>query len=81
MKREKTEEPFDLASEGDAEEVAEREQVARGTSSGEPHPGSKANPALDRCRDERDKLAPHETARCAGELLEEEYENEEDGGS
>ena len=35
----------------------------------------------ERCKTERDTMAPRETADCAGTDLAEEYENEEDGGS
>lgn len=35
----------------------------------------------DRCREDRESMRPHETADCAGSALEEQYENEEDGGS
>jgi hypothetical protein len=34
-----------------------------------------------RCDEERDEMAAHETAACAGEALRERYEQEEDGGS
>lgn len=35
----------------------------------------------DRCRSERSEMRPRDTADCAGSALEEQYENEEDGGS
>ncbi|MBE0475501.1 MAG: hypothetical protein IBX62_00130 [Coriobacteriia bacterium] len=35
----------------------------------------------ERCRSGRDAMKPRETADCAGSALEEQYENEEDGGS
>lgn len=34
-----------------------------------------------KCRDERSEMRPRDTADCAGASLEEQYENEEDGGS
>lgn len=36
--------------------------------------------AVELCED-REQLAPHETADCAGADLAEQYDNEEDGGS
>lgn len=35
----------------------------------------------DKCRTDRDAMRPRDTADCAGSALEEQYENEEDGGS
>ena len=35
----------------------------------------------ERCRSERSEMRPRDTADCAGSALEEQYENEEDGGS
>lgn len=34
-----------------------------------------------KCDGEREEMAAHETAACAGEALRERYEQEEDGGS
>lgn len=65
----------------EAEEAAKREQVARGKKDADPHPGNESLGALERCRNDRDSMKPHETAECAGKELEEAYQNEEDGGS
>lgn len=65
----------------DAEQDAMRDQVARGKTTAQPHPGDRSSAVLDSCREERETMSPHKTADCAGELMSEEYENEEDGGS
>jgi len=46
-----------------------------------PVPGDDEDALIERCRDNRDEMAPNETADCAGVTLTELYENEEDGGS
>lgn len=48
---------------------------------GEHDPNDDTARTLERCRDARETMKPHETADCPGERLSEEYQNEEDGGS
>ena len=62
-------------------EYDESELKDRGSLGGAPDMPASDGSTLERCRTEREDLAPRDTALCAGLSLAELSENEEDGGS
>lgn len=62
-------------------EYDESELKDRGSLGGAPDMPASDDSTLERCRTEREDLAPKDTALCAGLSLAELSENEEDGGS
>jgi hypothetical protein len=72
----------DISFERDASaETDESELKDRGSLGGAPDMPAAEEDTLEKCRTDREDLAPKETALCAGLSLAELSENEEDGGS
>ena len=65
----------------DRDDMPEDDDDTRGLERTGPADEAVRESLIEKCDTDRDALAAHETADCAGADLADEYGNEEDGGS